>query len=168
MMRRFLSVDPGYAACGWVLWHFELNRTGKWSIEQAGVMHSDTKAKNTSYFRTNVMIDGLQDRLGYTPLECLVCEEMQIMGGAGGYASSRTTILPLCAAVGQWARWIHSKGGRFVPAPVSEWKGQLPKDVVNDRVKKLLSRKDLEALSPDRSHDWDAAGIGLWYLGRFK
>ena len=45
---------------------------------------------------------------------------------------------------------------------VNEWKGQLPKHVVKDRIKQKLGLKDLEYPT---DHEWDAVGIGLYEKG---
>ena len=49
-----------------------------------------------------------------------------------------------------------------VLATVNEWKGQLPKSVVECRVKSILGAK---ACSKFRAHIWDAAGLGLFAFG---
>ena len=45
-----------------------------------------------------------------------------------------------------------------------EWKGQLPKDIVIERIKAVYASQGIAA--PDiQSHSWDAVGIGLWHMG---
>lgn len=51
------------------------------------------------------------------------------------------------------------------------WKGQVPKDIHNERVRKRLSSAELSILGTVRPaskvhNAIDAIGIGLWYLGR--
>lgn len=53
----------------------------------------------------------------------------------------------------------------------ASWKGQVPKDIHNERVRKRLAPDELrtlEAIRPaGKAHNAiDAIGIGLWYLGR--
>jgi Holliday junction resolvasome RuvABC endonuclease subunit len=54
---------------------------------------------------------------------------------------------------------------KFYAVEVNAWKGQLPKQVVEDRMRKRLGTR------PDelgvRLHAWDAIGIGMWAMGRF-
>lgn len=55
----------------------------------------------------------------------------------------------------------------FEPVPVSQWKGQLPKDVVQRRIEKELGLPNTRNLDI-KTHAWDAVGIGLWRLGVFE
>lgn len=166
-MRRLLSIDPGYAAMGWVLWK-EPTKIDTWYVEDAGVLKPRSVAEILNSFdAVNDMISQLENRFHYMRPNVLICEEPQIMGGPGGYAAARTSVLGLAAAAGAWSAWIHLNRGQFVPAPVVQWKGQLSKQTVNKRIKSVLSPKELKLLTQPASHDWDAAGIGLWYQGRF-
>jgi hypothetical protein len=54
----------------------------------------------------------------------------------------------------------------YTAVPVPEWKGQLPKTVVIDRIKKRLPTPLLKRLNPVKD-EWDAIGIGLWALDLF-
>lgn len=84
---------------------------------------------------------------------------------AGGHTSARRgDLVKLCIATG----WIcgvldHHRVPIQLVRPV-QWKGQLPKPVVNARIREIYG------LSPQagwKSHDWDAVGIGLWAQGAF-
>lgn len=58
----------------------------------------------------------------------------------------------------------------------SEWKGQMPKEVCQRRIEKILTLEELRIsqwvvgqFPPDLQHNlWDAIGIGLYGVGRFK
>jgi hypothetical protein len=59
----------------------------------------------------------------------------------------------------------------FHDVKVSSWKGQLPKELVIDRIKDFYRKQDaglkLLSMSLD-GNDWDALGIGLYLQGLFK
>lgn len=55
---------------------------------------------------------------------------------------------------------------QFIPVTPSEWKGQLPKKVVELRIRKKL--KDHPSIQKAKSHAWDAIGIGLYAKGHFN
>jgi hypothetical protein len=55
----------------------------------------------------------------------------------------------------------------FTTIPPSKWKGQLPKSVTINRVKKILG-PSIGARLGIETHAWDAVGIGLWHLGISK
>lgn len=44
-----------------------------------------------------------------------------------------------------------------------EWKGQLPKSIVRDRIIQRLGKGQVAGV---KTHAWDAIGIGLWRLGK--
>ena len=57
----------------------------------------------------------------------------------------------------------------------SVWKGQAKKDVIRRRIEKRLQASEMQVMAAvDRvtgakAHNvWDAVGIGMWRLGRFK
>lgn len=163
-----LSIDPGYAAMGWALW------TGKHlkaKLLQAGVFQEKSRVTNVTWHQK---VNAFQERLfvllnipfGKT-INYVVCEEMQMMGGRGGAAAANTSLLGLAGTVGMWAAWAYTYEATFQLAPVSTWKGNLPKSVVAKRVKEKLSKPELQLLTRNTSHDWDAVGIGLWFQGRF-
>lgn len=56
----------------------------------------------------------------------------------------------------------------FVPAT---WKKQLPKEVMQERLKKILTETELKRIekttAPLMHNVWDAVGIGLWGAKRF-
>jgi len=118
-------------------------------------------------------------------LDCVVyntwIEFPQFMETSGGRASARrgdlVKLVYMCGRIHQmahaaWRSEVHM-------AKVSEWKGQMPKAAVNNRIlrvyaekygSKSQARRELESVgaSPDQSHDWDAIGLGLWAKGVFR
>lgn len=60
--------------------------------------------------------------------------------------------------------YIASRVGGTMPIlliPVRDWKGQLPKHVIEHHVRRILGRKRTKDLVRD---DWDAIGIGLYMI----
>jgi hypothetical protein len=62
--------------------------------------------------------------------------------------------------------WLAVEPENFRALYPSEWKGQVPKDVMNERVLKRLSVKEHEALVSSDHNTLDAVGIGLFHSGR--
>lgn len=49
----------------------------------------------------------------------------------------------------------------------SQWKGNVPKNIHQRRIKKALTTTELKRVDPGGTHDmWDAIGIGLYATGR--
>ncbi len=60
-------------------------------------------------------------------------------------------------------------GGNVSHVFPSEWKGQVPKAIMIERIKKTLTKEETQRveLAGAKSHNiWDAVGIGLFHLGR--
>lgn len=101
----------------------------------------------------------------------VVCEYPMFMPTAAGIRTARRgDLVKLAHAVGVLHCHLTAAWGSCELVPVPKWKGQASKDVINRRIFKILSgdEKNDTGLSLDRSHDWDAVGIGLWALGRMK
>lgn len=87
-------------------------------------------------------------------------------GDEVGYtATSKGDIYKLSALIGGiMTITIHKFGGTVKLVPVTEWKGQLPKDIVTNRIKNVLGNNVCENLRISQ-HGWDAVGIGLYTKG---
>lgn len=107
------------------------------------------------------------------PIRNIYIEWPSFFGGsARGYASAaRDDIVKLSIATGYIIAWLEKcRGGRpgeIIPVPVRNWKGQLPKDVVIQRIKKLLGTAACYRLGV-KTHAYDAIGIGLYAKGHFQ
>lgn len=55
-------------------------------------------------------------------------------------------------------------GALALAAPVADWKGQLPKKVVNQRLERAIGSEDRVG-TKIHADAWDATGIGLWVMG---
>ncbi len=91
-------------------------------------------------------------------------EEPLFISTAGGRAvAGRGDLVKLTLLAGSYWGAINSLRMETTFVPVRDWKGQLPKKVVEERIRLLLGKKfrDLTLLD----HEWDAIGIGLWVQG---
>lgn len=81
----------------------------------------------------------------------------------GTTAEAQGDIIKLAYLVGCFATALRARGVEVFLVGVNEWKGQLPKDIVERRI--IATLPDIkEELNPT-SHSWDATGIGLWAKG---
>ena len=59
---------------------------------------------------------------------------------------------------------------KWILVPANVWKGQVPKRVIQNRLKKALSAEELRIITESHIrplHDvWDAVGLGFWYIDR--
>lgn len=163
MKRNVLSVDPG------------LQGTGA-AFFKKGFLWDATTLEVPSRYRmwdwpvradylVNLLLDWSGVRNTILPdLVTVVVEYPGFQGGAARQMGWQTGDLQKLTYL------VGLMSGRFYrcdfwPVPVPMWKGQLPKSVTEERIKKRLTKE--EALNPISNHAWDAVGIGLWAMGRF-
>ena len=81
---------------------------------------------------------------------------------AGTMVAKKGDLLKLTCLVGVMCGWMESKSVKTSLVPVNQWKGQLPKQIVTERIIRYLGEKQCLGI---KSHAWDAVGIGLHALG---
>jgi len=158
---RLFSIDPGLGGTGWAYWL-------DGHLMEIGIVHDKAK-DDTLAARCRGIVNQLYVAMP-TPLGAshMFIEMPQHMANAKGIAAQAGAVYKLAFLVGYIAhafmsgRMYHSEV--IVVTPM-EWKGQLPKDVVQRRVEQRLGRSVCQELNI-RSHAWDAVGLGLWANGR--
>lgn len=98
----------------------------------------------------------------------LVIEVMQAYpGGRGGNPNDLLQVSGVAGAVASLLGNIP----KYSVLP-RIWKKQLPKNVCHERLRKVLSKEEILAITPGtqklQENTWDAIGIGLWRLGRWR
>jgi hypothetical protein len=108
----------------------------------------------------------LLETLKAWPIDWVYCELPCFFESAGGLmVASQNDLVKLAFLVGIYGGVCATRGVPFTPVPVAEWKGQLPKAVVNRRIVKILGEG---ACREFRQDIWDSVGIGLYAKGWFK
>jgi len=160
--QSVLAIDPGINGTGYALWEKQpKGKTLRPVPSEVGVL----RKRFDSYVTTaNWIADQLE---GYGTANLIVtCEFPEFQTSASrSMGWMRGDLQKLTYLVGVLGRTF--RGGSFEPVPVSQWKGQLPKDVVTRRIVQELGTADCERLGI-KTHAWDAVGIGLWRLGVFE
>lgn len=154
--KKLLAIDPGLSGTGWAIF------SGK-KLADFGVL---TFRDNEPWERRGQMYADSIFTLFYNEN----CDDFAIefpgffesaagtMVAKTGDLAKLTYLVGLICGTVQAQIFIRS----FKLVPVHEWKGQLPKSVVNERIKKILGEKTCEKI---KSHAFDAVGIGLHCLG---
>jgi hypothetical protein len=113
--------------------------------------------------------DVLEEELGpFRPAQ-VYCEWPVIFRGGGSMAAEGSgSLIKLAYWVGHFAGVLSQKwpSVEFVPVEPNEWKGQLSKKMVEQRLQTLLGGRLWLQLKP-KSHAIDAVGIGCWARGIF-
>lgn len=151
MQKRIVTVDPGLGGTGYAVWN------EKWKLLDHGVVVSKEK-ENWGHKAVEIAFQ----LSGLLPEDfTLYIELPELHQSPGGMVTARSgALVKLAWFTGFLSSYLMPLKFNFV-TPTS-WKGQLPKTVVKERIKKILP--NLKA----RSHDWDAVGIGLYLKGDFK
>lgn len=144
------TVDPGKRACGVALWSVS---GGRGILSWSGLV-TQRDGNATKLAR---QIVGL--KTPFSDLFIYYVEDPQC------YRNKRKAHADL-ASLKMVVRALQSEGARplLKIKPVA-WKGNVPKAVHHERLKKELSRSELR-LVPEDHNVWDAVGLGLYALGR--
>jgi hypothetical protein len=162
-MKSILAIDPGLQGTGLALWDRKERLVATAVVTVRGrsedwVTRCETIVKMTSMWTRGQGIE----------LDRVVCEMMEHHGSAKSSMIWRSGDLQrTLVLVGMLARWGAANKKALVELiPPSEWKGQLPKRIVEQRINKRLTLPVVKQLGI-KTHAYDAVGIGLWALGRF-
>lgn len=157
-MGIILSIDPGLSGTGVAVWAYE-----EWEKLVPPVLTKniyETKGLN----HLSVRMDSLWENLWKWKLEATACAQIEgVMieqpkdfdSVKGQAAAKESSIVKLSMLIGYLTCGFVSKGIPVLYVGVNEWKGQLPKDLVKNRLQSTFP--DLKC----ESHSWDAVGIGL-------
>ena len=170
-MPALLAIDPGLGSTGWAYWNREdKNRcTGPDFFGLVTPRKGDDLLDwwNSAQQRATDLVDEVNKHWGRISDLRVVCEmPIFFSGTSGGVAAAETNSLQkLCFLVGVYARALSDLGADFEPVTVRDWKGQLPKTVVAQRILNLIGSYNCEGFKKDI---WDSVGIGLYAKGVFK
>lgn len=163
MQRSIIAIDPGIGSTGWAYWEARAGRvpTAVGLVREG----SDGEWQDRAFYQARRLMNELPNR-NDVDFYC----EMPIFfaGTTGGIASVGTgSLQKLCFYIGcvRALTAFFYKYSDFHPVLVRDWKGQLPKKIVNKRIVQLLGAANCEDFKVDI---WDAVGIGLWAKGVFK
>jgi hypothetical protein len=147
----WLSIDPGVWKSGCALWSEGGELLRAWTARHRRGPMSEPEA-----WRRMALAVEVEE-----PLSALAVEVMQADGRTRG---KERALFSVSGVVGSLAT-------RFSPAPVSaytprEWKGSVPKDVMQRRLAAKLTAAELSRVCARATHDaWDAIGIGARHMG---
>ena len=166
MKKMTLAIDPGIRTMGACLFHGQ-----KLLAASTYKVRRPTERRQDGIF---AMINQLEHWLDEVrpprlAIDRIVCELPENFGSAVGMAAAaRGDVVWLSFCVGVLAGRSGDTGQEFDVYPVREWKGNMSKAMTAKRIEKRLKETGVEwrlLLSRDRSHDWDACGVGLHSLG---
>lgn len=171
-MPALIAIDPGLGSTGWAYW-MEMEKGRARPPDRFGLVTPRRDDEFSEWWesaedRADDLWKAIEKdlKMGLVDIEA-VCEmPIFFSGTSGGVAAAETNSLQkLCFLVGVYARMLTSHGVRFSPVTVRDWKGQLPKTVVAQRIIDRIGSRNCRGFKKDI---WDAVGIGLYVKGVFR
>lgn len=160
-LQHRMTVDPGLKGTGYAIW-----RARHWDRSspptEVGVIHPQISVGNDldGMRRSKEIANRLWDLTTGWNCTHVFVEDPAYFDSAGGQMSARR---------GDLKKLVFLAGmicGRLIYQSqivrVNDWKGQLPKVVVEARVRSALGDDNCEGY---HSHIWDAVGMGLYLKG---
>lgn len=171
-MNPIWSLDPGLGGTGWAYWNQRRRPAAVGVIRDK--CKDDTLANRCAgiayglkaTMRVEQSTSMLQSDWHRAMLSTHIYIEMpQHMTNVRGIAAQAGAIYKLTFLVGYLSRAVFPCTVHTVT--VGEWKGQLPKQLVQERIERTLGKKVCRELDI-KTHAFDAVGIGLYANGIWK
>ncbi len=161
-----ISLDPGLGGTGLAVWD---EATWRACVEPkaTAILLPEYKDGRLWIERCNDLAGQLFFYLRMHKCRIVYCEFPMKFDGAVGVAAISgqvSDIAKLTFLIGTFSATCHRYGAQFIDVPVNQWKGQLSKEAVANRIASRLE------IHPNKypSHANDAVGIGLWAKGVFS
>lgn len=152
-----LAVDPGSTGLGWATFLPEyMTVYAAGTHDPSGSNYLERSYNAACWVRKLILSQGV---------DTVYCEFPEFFQDARGHAAMvNGSALKLTYNVGQIAMVAMDCNCKFQTFAPTTWKGQLPKDAVEQRIRRYLGEDVCKRLGL-RSHAWDAVGIGLFAKG---
>lgn len=157
-MNRLMSIDPSINNLGVAIWDIEQEQ-----LLDHRLLHPKKEAKNNEYAKSLSMLRQLQNLIEKFSVDNMICEVPEHWAVAGFEARETGSIAKLCFVCGMIYSLHDTLESCEVVVPRG-WKGQLPKEVVANRLFDEYMEKygiDMVKMNPNVM---DAIGIGHYKL----
>ena len=179
MISHFISVDPGVTYTGIALWKTITDKTSlnyfQWQLKETSLIQN--KLETSWEDRVFATCDEFRNLIRKMMAECWQEGQGKLSGVAieypeyyatslvGQTAALAGSLVKLSILVGMYARVCQELSLNCLFIPAKQWKGQLPKQVVVNRLKKRFGDAYLKNVRKDA---FDAIGVGLWILDSYS
>lgn len=158
--KNLLAIDPGLQGTGWAVWEGR-----NIAPREVGVLRGPSGPNWMK--RVDVIAEALSQIVQQYRVRHIICEQMELYATASSSMSWIKGDLQRTVFLIGTIHGLTRLRARMTLVTPREWKGQLPKSVTIDRVRKVLGQKSCRDLDIS-THAWDAVGIGLWHQGAIK
>ncbi len=155
------TVDPGLGGTGLAFWS---NRTWSEKVPPLEIKNLYAEGHTLWTDSANSLVKKFKAEIEARTVTRVYIEWPKFFSGSvkGWTATTQGDIFKLSYLIGMFAEVCRQLGIEVILVPVNDWKGQLPKRVVEQRIRAKIP--GVLALRPT-THSWDAIGIGLKLKG---
>lgn len=154
-----MSIDPSIKSCGWAIWkNKRLKYYGVAKPWTAQKFDWQTNGKNVA----SLILKKAKEH----DVEEIYCEFPAFFGN--NVTARSGSLVKLTWFVGFLDGLFTPDFVPFRLVPVNMWKGQLRKEIVKDRIMKIIPKGICRRMSSMPEDVWDAVGLGLYCHGRMK
>ncbi len=162
-MNSLLSIDPGLVG-GWAWFPARAVKPRQCGVYRPrGSLRGDSWEENLP-----LAMDALRNIIWTMKPQEVACEWPAFFADAGGEMVAKKGDLVKLAHMTGWLACLCNEAQvpEFTRVRVCDWRGQLPDELVEKRVRKAIGSETADQLGI-KSHAWDAVGIGLYLRGKF-
>jgi len=149
---KTITVDPGLDGTGWAMWD------GRDEPEYTGVVRLKPSEKSRYWLENSHLIaTKFQAVLNlFRSLDTVYLEfpELWMESPKSMASAAKGDVFKLCYLTGYLGGLATLKGARVELLTPSKWKGQLPKNIVMERIEQAIGKTY-------KNHEADAVGMGL-------
>jgi hypothetical protein len=156
MMDRLISIDPSINNMGVAIWEI-----GKKELLFNKLLHPDRACRETDFSKSVSLLQQVKHWIKVYGVSKMIMEIPEHWAVAGFEAREKGSMAKLMFVCGMMASLVQELKEVKLVTP-REWKGQLPKQVMENRLRdSYLPNVDLAKLNDNVV---DAIGIGHYYL----
>jgi hypothetical protein len=158
---NFLTIDPGLGGTGWAVWSRETFKALCPPMDSGAIVIA--RGDRPWWWHCIEIAHRVQCIMTQSASGVVYVEQPQFMEAGKGLAAARGgDLIKLTSMFGAIMGACNNQSRQFCPVPIPEWKGNMPKDVFEPRIRSRIPKWSPKTKT---SHEIDAVGIGLFVKG---
>ncbi len=163
MNYHVMTIDPGVSGTGFAIWDRKAWKDQMVASLEKRYFLKPKYCGTISYKNTTKHITMIKKLCStYKVISVFVEDAAAMQGAKGKMVSNSGRLVVLAEFIGRFQEMLSREGIRCQLVPVAKWKGNLPKEVVARRVRRIWPGCNA------KSHAIDAVGIGYYLTGCTK
>ena len=160
-LGTFLTVDPGLGGTGWAVWSRETFKACCPPLDSGAIVLA--RRSRPWWWHCIEIAERVRCIMQQSSAAIVYVEQPQFMEAGKGLAAARDgDLVKLTSIFGAIMGVCNNQSRLFCPVPIPEWKGNMPKDVFEPRIRSRIPKWKPKT---GTTHEMDAVGIGLFVKG---